>query len=179
MASTKVETKDLSGLKLGRWSVVSKMTPRGGSGHATRWLCECDCGTVKTVRSHALRSGRSRSCGCTRYDPRFFARGPAHRNWKGGRTINNYGYAIVSVVLPGETLRTRVGEHVFVMSMSIGRKLASGESVHHKNGIRTDNRLENLELWTKRQPSGQRVHDMVAFAKDILREYEPDSLARN
>ena len=62
-------------------------------------------------------------------------------------------------------------EHVKVMSEFLGRPIRPGETIHHKNGVRTDNRIKNLELWASNHPSGQRITDMVAWARDILNEY--------
>jgi len=61
-----------------------------------------------------------------------------------------------------------------VMESLLGRDLLPGESVHHKNGMRSDNRPGNLELWSRAQPAGQRVDDKIAWAIEILRLYAPD-----
>jgi len=57
------------------------------------------------------------------------------------------------------------------MEEHLGRKLLPNENVHHLNGNRQDNRLENLELWSTHQPQGQRVRDKIAYAKEIIALY--------
>jgi hypothetical protein len=57
------------------------------------------------------------------------------------------------------------------MSQYLGRPLRKKETIHHKNGIRDDNRIENLELWDCRHPYGQRVEDKITFYKEFLEQY--------
>jgi hypothetical protein len=72
---------------------------------------------------------------------------------------------------------TGIAEHRLVMAIHLDRPLRRDEVVHHVNGDRTDNRIQNLELWTTYHPKGQRVSDKVAFAVELLRRYRPDFLS--
>lgn len=65
----------------------------------------------------------------------------------------------------------KVLEHTVVMAGMIGRPLLPGENVHHKNGVRNDNRPKNLELWVTSQPSGQRPEDLLEWADEIIARY--------
>lgn len=94
------------------------------------------------------------------------------------RYINHHGYAVITQSGHPNAFRNgSVLEHTKVMSEMIGRPLLPLENVHHKNGIRDDNRPENLELWSTSQPFGQRTEDKVAWAIEILATYKPDALA--
>jgi hypothetical protein len=71
----------------------------------------------------------------------------------------------------GYVMRGRMLEHRMVMAQALGRELYPHENVHHINGDRADNRLENLELWSTSQPAGQRIEDKLAWADEIIRLY--------
>lgn len=82
--------------------------------------------------------------------------------------VNNNGYTELWV--DGR----RQLEHRLVMQAHLGRALVADENVHHINGDRSDNRIENLELWSTWQPAGQRVVDKLAWAREIIERYGAD-----
>ena len=86
---------------------------------------------------------------------------------KGQGSVSASGYLIVTDPATGR----RTHEHRLVMEEMLGRFLWPDENVHHINGIRDDNRPENLELWSKGQPAGQRVADKIAWAIELLERY--------
>jgi hypothetical protein len=105
-------------------------------------------------------------------DPEFLS-APATR--RKGKRLRRDGYIhLYMPEHPNARSGGKVAEHVVVMAEVLGRPLIKGENVHHKNGVRDDNRPENLELWRVMQPTGQRVADLVRYANEITALYGTD-----
>ena len=165
--------RDLTGKRYGKLSVIRLGKPnRWGQ---SQWEVVCDCGRTKTVGGNSLKRGLTKSCGCG-----MVKRGAENPRWKGGVKVYN-GYRFIYVSEPSKirvgAMNVYLPEHAVVMSTHLGRPLLRGETVHHKNGNRQDNRIENLDLMpVNRHPAGQRAEDLVKYAHDIISQYDPPRL---
>lgn len=118
-------------------------------------ICEL-CGVALSRVGRGRKKPLCRSC-CT---------GENAYNYKGGHTTTQ-GYVTVRRKDGSATFKHRV-----VMEDKLGRRLAQDETVHHLNGVRDDNRIENLELWVGAHPRGLKIPDAIKWAEEILARYK-------
>ena len=83
------------------------------------------------------------------------------------KIINSSGYVRVNLGTANENIL----EHRLVMQEHLGRELAADEYVHHRNGVRTDNRIENLELKSSYHAKGQTIPELLRYANEIIERY--------
>lgn len=161
-------------------------------GHYQRWRAHGDVQASVPLR-------RAGTCEVRDCDRKRYARGLCnthYRRWLAtgdarpeepirivtGEGWDNHGYWVVPVDAGERWLsggERRMAEHRLIMARALGRPLTSDEVVHHVNGDRSDNRRENLELWSTSHPQGQRVQDKVQWAIRLLERYAPQRLTSN
>jgi hypothetical protein len=139
------------------------------------WLSCPDCGIERWVsisRKNRVGIPRCRRCSARINSSKRDFNGPSNYQWKGGRhLVKNKGYIEVWIpsdspyisMVKGRHGRQSLWEHRLVMAEFLGRPLESWEIVHHLNGIRTDNRIENLAL------TNRHTHERWTIVK-ILRQ---------
>lgn len=146
---------DLTGQKFNRLKVIEDSSIKKAG--QILWRCECDCGKEKLIRAYDLKSGKQKSCGCLN------AEKTAERNkknsgnkspcWKGGiRKSNGYIY----IYAPNHHRANAWGSGyvkrcVLVAEKHFGKIIKSDEIIHHINGNRDDDRIENLAIMTRGQ----------------------------
>ena len=132
--------------------------------------CACGCGYIITERDNDSRLRRYR-VGHPARPFRHYA-GQEHYNWKGGRKYDMQGYVWIRL-----GVRHYRKEHILVMEKAIGRALAKNERVHHKNGIKDDNRLENLQLVTASEHT--KIHYALGSQKEHYERMRKAIYTRN
>lgn len=98
--------------------------------------------------------------------------GSGHHSWKGGRIVNSQGYVAVRIP-PDDPMRSMgqngyVLEHRLLMARHLGRPLRRSETVHHRNGDRKDNRMENLQLRNGPHGKGFAARCAACGSTDII-----------
>jgi len=131
-----------------------------GNGNGNKAIyCACvDCGKRRWVQLCRGKPQSERCLSCA-LKKRNSQTGSANLNWKGGRHKTQKGYIGIWVSQDdffypmAKSPRANTGgyvlEHRLVMAKHLDRCLTKSEIVHHRNGIRDDNRLENLDLTTR------------------------------
>lgn len=130
------------------------------NGYRTRGITRmCDnCGieypSIPSRTKHKNGWFCSRKCSGEKLNNVGTPCGEGSRTWKGGRQVARGYIKLYSPDHP-HNIKKYVMEHRLVMEKHLGRYLESSEIVHHKNGIKNDNRIENLQLLSKQTHLGK------------------------
>jgi len=179
---------DKTGQEFDRLTVLGR-EPESRNRKHIDWVCKCICGNTCLATTQQLQSKLKRSCGCLQKEIATQIlkthcigkyTGQNHQKFKGTNTkwlVTKSGY-VQTQQWVGIRKRKTILQHVFVMEKYLGRPIdSSKESVHHINGIRDDNRIENLRLKPAFHGKGfDNIEDCINYCVERLKLYAPHLL---
>lgn len=147
---------NMEGRLIGEWSVKNRIGV-DGSGNVL-WKCICSCGTERIITGNNLRRNKTKSCGCKLgKNISKSISGNKHPFWNGGK-INHCGYIkIPHKNHPRADKHGYIFEHIWVAENILGEYIPEGHNIHHINGVKSDNRPENL-WWFPSYSEHSRYH---------------------
>ena len=149
----------------------------------TRLRCKvkCDCGNEGDFGVHSVKSKKTTHCGCQTVPVP-----PTTLDIVDGRlvtdanlNVDKNGYVSCSIrngEYNGQTFHGPFSEHQLIYQMYHGITLKKNQNIHHKNGVRNDNHIDNLELWDTSQPAGQRVMDKISYYFKLIKSHSDNPL---
>ena len=169
---------DLINRRYGRWTVLSLSEERGNR-NQIYWNCKCDCGRLRSLSGENLRQGHTNSCGCLKRA--LHARDRHQRaierfeegkfTWYQDKKGYTFGCSIVHPLGNANGKFFRHWHNFWVENNKaqwVIQLKEMGATLHHKNGIRSDNSPTNLELrLSGRHPVGWTIDDMLNLLKDM------------
>ena len=139
--------RSVVGKKFGRWKIIEfSYRKKYGRKFYKYYKCKCECGNIRVVDFKTLKDGRSKSCGCLKYDLAISKTGNKHHSWQGGRH-KNHGYKLIYMPSHHRSdQRGYIREHILIAEKVLGKQLPPSAIIHHANRNRSNNKKSNLVI---------------------------------
>jgi|TARA_B110000483_G_C18040298_1_gene482330 hypothetical protein len=146
-----------------------------------RCIVKCDCGNKADYNVGGIKAKKTTHCGCER--PEVVSTYLDIVNGKlvtsANKSTNKGGYVTYSInngEYNGNIFHGPYSGHKLIYEMYNGVTLTSNQNIHHKNGVRDDNHIDNLELWDTSQPAGQRVLEKLSYYFELVKSHSNNPL---